>query len=1195
MKRAQGIEGALKRLRVTTPVTLDTRILDDARIVLDEAISRQGRLVAGPWYERGPRRFVRVAAGLTLAAAVVLVAIVLWNHVTEEPRQTVKQPKPSPRPNTLPDAPDVDRQLADERMDIETMVAALDIGGLVTILDEGRPESKRLAAAYLGEIGDERALPALSRLAGQWQGNLTENPFTRAIEQINSKEQDAEPNVPGAGPESRGLLAPETRSVAVLSGTISDVDTGQPIEGVEVHVGPRGGNPLYTATSDSNGVYAFDGVGKDGPYSIRLVAPDHIVPVKWRTPGETIDLRRGAGAVRDCALEAGAKVVLAVVDDRGRPIPGVRFDAAYVAEGMGGGPQAPVHSDASGTAVIGGLPPTEYLITAAHKDYALAGQKALLEDPQQIETVTFTLQRGMDIVGVATCSDDLPAGGWEIEAKPKWWPGDYRAHDYAIAEDGTFVLEHILPGDYQLGIQIPGERASRGIYTIDASLPPQTDVFDLRIPKPSSHGRVSIAGTVRFTGGDFEEKFWVLALSDAGHFGGMRLARGARDFVLADLAPGLYDIHITVAGQRKVFEDVKAPGEGIVLEMALAEQVRLSGQVVDQATRAPVTDFQLGVASEGQWRRVSDPNGWFEIDALHSGSASVTIKAAGYGDKTVQLAPGAEELTVIALAAPLTLSGTVVDEIGLPVEGATISYRGGRNADELPESKEIATTDAEGCFVVTDVPASDICHWFVFRHPDYARSMRYIEIVGKGVTETHVVLRQGGAVEGHVYDEQGKPLPETAVYFMDENQFPLWQRNRARLGKVTTDSMGYYRLDHLPEERCYAFREDPDDQCGVVLSAIVPRAGQTMRLDLGGTWKAAGRLVRDGRPVANTPLLVTYQAGEAQGFKAYALTDALGRFSFYGLPTGRRHLYWAVPGGRSWEKWTRLATVDFTRGGDLDLGDLEAVTADVTVELILPDNTVLADPRNVTIRERPMPGSVGRRVGRLQIRRDDSDPFIFSGLGVGHYEVLVCRKGYPTVRQPLEIAPGQQHSVVAVTIPSGTGRISGTVVSAEGARPLPLLLQSADGRLETLVTPAADGAFELAHLPAGDYRFTHPADARNNTTALARVHLEPAEHGTVRAQAEAEGDRGYLVVLMLTPDGLPLATPDVWLEGGGQIIQPHSDADDGKCFRGPPGIYTLCAQYAGYQPVRQGVELRAAEGRTTQGILDPLVITMVQP
>ncbi len=65
------------------------------------------------------------------------------------------------------------------------------------------------------------------------------------------------------------------------------------------------------------------------------------------------------------------------------------------------------------------------------------------------------------------------------------------------------------------------------------------------------------------------------------------------------------------------------------------------------------------------------------------------------------------------------------------------------------------------------------------------------------------------------------------------------------------------------------------------------------------------------------------------------------------------------------------------------------------------------------------------------------------------------------------------------------------MVSAEGARPLPLLLQSADGRLEALVTPAADGAFELAHLPAGDYYIVLDMLGGGRGTGTVRVNCQP--------------------------------------------------------------------------------------------------------
>ncbi len=1184
MTRIHGIEVELKQFRVTTTITLDRRILNEACVVLEQTTSGRSQVIAGPWYENGPGRVVRIAAGLAVAAAVVLVALVLWNPTGEEP-----QPKPSPGPDAPGGVATVEQRLARERNEIETMSIARDVGGLIAMLETGLRPSQRLAADSLGRIGDGRALPALSRLAEKWQGDPTDNPFARAIEQITSRMENTEPNAPDTNESPTSQIIPQVAPAPVLSGTITDMDLGQPLEGVLIQVVPDGGGRLYEATTDSNGLYSLDAVGNDGAYELWLVAPEHFAPADWERPRETIELRRGQPAVKDFALSKGAAILAKIVDETGQPVRRARLFASYVSDEWGKGPKRPIRSDDDGIASLGGLRADEYWVTVAHPDYALAGRPVVLEEPGQVESPIFVLEKGIQVVGVATCSDGLPAAGWRIEAKPQWWhsvyswPGKER-----VAEDGTFVLPHIVPGVYRLEVYIPVDGGARGIWSTDVNLPPETGVLDFQIPKSSPHFRVSLSGTVVFTEGDYKRSFWVHADSIEGHHAGVSLGPGERQFVLTDLVPGLYDLNITIEGQRHDFKNIEAPGEGVVLEVRIRTTVQVRATVVDKETGQPIRRFRFRSAGGDQWHQMDDPQGFFEVTARGSDSVSVVVQADGYGDAAAVLSADANEPTVVEMSAPLVLSGKVVDEMGQPVEGAMVSFRHRRSRDESPEGKEITATDAKGQFTVPDVPLSDTYHWFVFHHPDYARSMRCIEMAEQGVTETQIVLKKGGAIEGIVYDWQGRPLPETDVYFMDESHFPYWKENRARLGTVTTDGNGYYRIEHLPEELCYAFREDPDNQLGVVLSMILPCAGQTRRLDMGGPWKTSGRLVRAGEPVANIKLLVTYQVGVAQGFKAYAVSDALGRFSFYGLPTGRRPIYWAVPGGKDWNRWIELATVDFDRDTTLDFSDLEIVVADVTVDLVFADESIPVDRWDVQLYEAAARGSLSRQVGQLKSRLNHSDPFVFSGIGAGDYTVVVSREGYPTLRDRLRVEPGQLHSATAVTVPSGAGRLSGQIVSSEEGEPWPLWLQSADGRIEMSVTPGADGAFEVDHLPAGEYCLSHSRLA----PPLARVHLGAGGHETVRIQVNPVDDHGYLVVLIVTPEGLPLATSDVWLERRGQIIEPHFNTDDGKSFAGAPGTYALCAHYPGFRPVRQTVELKSREGRTIQAVLEPLVITM---
>ncbi len=1186
MKSAYDVETTLQQFRLTTCIALDRRILDDARAALAQTVTPPS---PRPWYAGGPGRIVKVAAAFALAAAVLLVALVFCNHVTDDSQTTVKQPKPTPRPKESTGTVNDANALMRERAEVDTLFAARDVEGLIETLKDGRTATQLLAAQYLGQIGDERAIPALSVLAAQWQEAPFDNPFQNAIDQIKQRLESPEPNAARQAEPSQAQPVSAAQAVPVLTGRITDVDTGLPLGDVQVRIAPSGGGSVYESTTDSNGVYGFDAIEADGAYSIFLNAPEHVAPAVWETGQGDIELRRSHPIVKDFVLAKGAAILVAIVNEAGKPVQRASVFAAYVSDEFGKGPKRPIRSNDKGIVVLGGLRADEYWVTVSHPDYALAGRPVVLEKAGQVEPIEFILQQGVDVVGVATCSDGLPAAGWRIEAKPKWWhsvrswPGEER-----VAEDGTFVLPHILPGAYRLEVYIPVDGGSRGIWSTDVNLPPETGLLDFHIPKPSPQARVNISGTVVFTGGDYDRGFWVNAYGAEGGYGGVSLHSGERQFVLTDLAPGLYDLEITIEGRRHDFKNIEAPSEGVVLEVPIRPEQRFQAVVVDKETRRPVTRFWYRSTGENQWHQVDDPAGAFEATARGSDAVSILIRADGYGDAMATLSTDANEPTVVEMTAPLALVGTVVDQEGWPVEGATVSFRYRRSGNESPEGKEITVTDAGGRFTVPDVPPSETYHWFVFRHPDYARSMQCIEMAKEGTTATRIVLEKGATVEGILYDWRGNPLPETDVYFMDENTFSYWAQNRARLGKVTTDADGYYRIEHLPEVLCYAFRDDPDNQLGVTLAMIMPRAGQTLRLDIGGSWRTSGRLVRAGEPVANAKLLVTYQVGVAQGFKAYTVSDALGRFSFYGLPTGRRPIYWAVPGRANWNHWVELAKVDLERGIDLDLGDLEIVTADVTIDLVLPDRSVPTDRWDVSLYERRSREALGRKVGQQQRRRDPAEPFVFTGLSAGHYDVVATREGYPTIHDWLDIELGQSAVALAVTIPSGTGRIAGTIEMADDSEPWPLQLQSEDGRVEMGASPDADGAFEFGHLPAGDYRV-----ARSRwSPPLARVHLAAGEYETVRIQADPADDYGYLVVLVVTEEGVPLATPDVWLARDGEVVEPHFNTDDGKSFAASPGTYTLCAEYPGFRSVRQRVDVKTRQARTIQEILQPLVVTM---
>lgn len=1208
MKPTHGVETTLLQFRITTTIALDRCILDDARAALAQAAARP---TARPWYAANPERIVKVAAAFALAAAVLLVALVFCNHVADDSKTTVKQPKPAPRPKESTGTPSDANALIQERAEVDALFAARDVEGLIETLKQGRAATQLLAAHYLGEIGDERAIPALSVLAAQWQEAPFENPFRNAIDQIKRRAEGLEPNAVRDAEPSQAQAVSAAQASPVLTGRITDVDTGQPLENVQMRIFRVGGGTCET-TTDSNGVYAFGAVNGDGVYVMRLSAPEHVTPAEWADPPITIQLHRDEGTVKDFALARGAKIMATVLDDAAQPVSKARVCAALVSDEMGREPKHPASSDANGVAWSGALPLDAYMVTVTHPDYAPAGQVVTLTESGRTEPLVFVLEKGSDIVGMATCSDGLPPAGWQIGATPTWWHSTYTSPLHApIAEDGSFVLPHIVPGAYRIQALVPlaggfrfpaggmmGGRTSavpsggghRAIRIADVNLPPEKGLLDLEIAEPSWYGRVSISGHVTFTGGEYGRGFWIHAQHESGHEASIHLDRGETDFTLTDLVPGRYTLEVFAAGGPYLFRDIAAPSDDVVLEIDTTQGTLLQAYVVDKQTQYPISRFQYRLAGRYDWHDVEDSDGTLELVTRGAGPVCVTVRAEGHASKTVELSPEVDETYVIELGSPAVLSGVVTDEAGQPIEAVTINY------GQSSERGALMETGPNGRFSLKDVSAADNEMWLVFRHPDYARNLRSIAVAEEGTTEVAVILGQGGAVEGYVYDEHGVPLPEEAIYFLDEKSFSHWERNRGHLGTVTTDETGFYRIEHMPEELCYAFRDDPENQLGVVAGAILPRADRTVRFDLGGPWRTSGRLLLDGEPLADTPLLVTYGVGVAQGFEAYAQSDAQGHFSFWGLPVGRRTLYWAATNDRRLDRWVRLDTFDFQEGLDLDLGDLCATSAAVAVTLVAEDPTLSLASWEVVIQEYHEDCFSGRSVGQLQRRNDVSDTFVFSCLAAGQYEALAHREGYPSVRAVFAIDPGQDRRDVRLTIPVGSASLSGQIYSGASGWPRTLMLRSLDQRLTAQLRAASDGTFMVNHLPAGQYAIGPVANLMSRRSTLATVALGEAEHQDILVRSDPtdaqERDKGSLHVMVTTEGGPPLATPDVWLERQGHIIEPIGDTDDRKGFWGSPGTYTLHVHYPGYRSVCRVVEMQPMEGRTTREVLEPLIITM---
>ncbi|NQV32264.1 MAG: hypothetical protein HQ515_06190, partial [Phycisphaeraceae bacterium] len=128
-----------------------------------------------------------------VAAAILLVAglIFLFNggpvgpSVRPGPGQNTTNTKPPAlqMPAAEAQAVEKERQLARQYFERRNTVALLEL------LNSDHHETHLLVSQYLAQVGDTNSLPTLARLARTWNGQTVDNPYTKAIAQIEIRSQ----------------------------------------------------------------------------------------------------------------------------------------------------------------------------------------------------------------------------------------------------------------------------------------------------------------------------------------------------------------------------------------------------------------------------------------------------------------------------------------------------------------------------------------------------------------------------------------------------------------------------------------------------------------------------------------------------------------------------------------------------------------------------------------------------------------------------------------------------------------------------------------------------------------------------------------------------------------------------------------------------------------------------------------------
>ncbi|MHC4222273.1 MAG: carboxypeptidase-like regulatory domain-containing protein, partial [Planctomycetota bacterium] len=155
-------------------------------------------------------------------------------------------------------------------------VVAISIGGIITYKQVTKPESPQAEMIVQqqeqgteGNIQEKSTEPATHETA-----NLS------TIDKAKDNLKQAQPIVSSPIPVLARKDNFKFKPKGVLSGQITDIETGQPVTDarVKINIGP-----IFEAVTDPNGFYYFKSIDTDGNYEIRVITKEYVCLTDYRS------------------------------------------------------------------------------------------------------------------------------------------------------------------------------------------------------------------------------------------------------------------------------------------------------------------------------------------------------------------------------------------------------------------------------------------------------------------------------------------------------------------------------------------------------------------------------------------------------------------------------------------------------------------------------------------------------------------------------------------------------------------------------------------------------------------------------------------------------------------------------------------------------------------------------------------------
>jgi uncharacterized GH25 family protein len=511
-------------------------------------------------------------------------------------------------------------------------------------------------------------------------------------------------------------------------------------------------------------------------------------------------------------------------------------------------------------------------------------------------------------------------------------------------------------------------------------------------------------------------------------------------FVLSGLSPG--ELRASMRKETDFIQEMRtltAPGRDVLIELPIGS--RVSGRVIDKATRKPLTSFQAGVSvSRGgggmvmmappQLRAFTNDDGMFTLENIPTGAVNLIATAPGYAQARMNLTlEEGKPLTGIEIEVdPGTkLVGKVTGPDNSPASGATVRVapQSGSGMINFGGMGKQTVTDSNGEYTLEALEPTDTN--IEFSHQKYVGTRKEITVKGAEV-RLDVQLSAGQRITGVVVTESGAPVPDAEVAAM---------AGAGAFRTARTDANGTFAFESLSPAR-YRFSASKRGFAEARVDDVDVSAGAPVRLVM----KSGATLYGQVRGLTPEELQSAMVEFRGETFTTTSV-DSTGNYRLEGAPIGTVRVAGVVSRNFSTRKSSQPQTVTVAAGESRQV-DLEFRSDTVITGRVTRNGKPLA---SASVSFTPRRGASSQTSSSATT--DQQGNYSVSGLEAGDYSVYVIDMQRFSPYQTTYDVSGSS----TFDIDYNASALRGRVIDAATGDPLN------DARVRLRATAATDGPF----------------------------------------------------------------------------------------------------------------------------------------